>query len=513
MVQGTTSHSGKTLLVTAFCRLFSRLGYRVSPFKAQNMSLNSAVTKEGLEISRAQALQALAAGIEATVDMNPILLKPKNSKMCQVIVHGRPKFDLSYRDYMTKFAAKEGFEIVSESYGRLSSDYEVIVIEGAGSPAEINLRHDIANIRVAKMAHAPVILVADIDRGGVFASLVGTINLLKENERELVKGFIINKLRGDPTLLAEGIKIVQKVTGKEVLGVIPYIKDLSLPQEDSLSLESHQSSSRSRFDVAIVRLPHISNFTDFDPLCAIEDVRLRYVSSSDELGTPDALIIPGTKNTMSDLKWLVRRGFTHGISRIASLRIPVIGICGGYQMLGKKLIDKKGIDSGSSAILNGIGLLDVSTEFDRYAKTTGNVSAVAVGGGPILNQIKGLAVDGYEIHMGSSMLGPGARPAFKFVARGGLRDALDGAVDPSGLILGTYLHGIFDKPPFRNALLGYLAARKGLRPPTQSSRSVCRKWILSINRVANVVERNLDISEVYRITGLKTRDSERKPIH
>jgi len=272
MVQGTTSHSGKTILVAAFCRLFSRSGYKVAPFKAQNMSLNSMVTRDGAKISRAQALQALAAGVEPTADMNPILLKPKDSKTCQVIVHGKPRFDLMYVDYMTDFAAREGFAAVTESYKRLASDFDVIVIEGAGSPAEVNLRHDIANMRVAEMAEAPVILTADIDRGGAFASLVGTINLLNPRERSLVRGLIINKLRGDPALLKSGIKIVQKATGKKILGVVPYIYNLDLPQEDSLSLEGRGSTRQAEIDIAVLKLPHISNFTDFDPLCSIQNL-------------------------------------------------------------------------------------------------------------------------------------------------------------------------------------------------------------------------------------------------
>jgi len=506
MVQGTTSHSGKTLLVAAFCRLFSKSGYRVAPFKAQNMSLNSVVTEDDLEISRAQALQALAAGIKATADMNPILLKPKGSKMCQVIVRGKPKFDLSYKDYMTEFAAKEGFEIVRNSYDHLSSNYDIVVIEGAGSPAEINLSHDIANMRVAEMAHAPVILAADIDRGGVFASLVGTICLLKKKEREFVKGLIINMLRGDPELLEEGIKTVQRLTGKKVLGVMPYIKDLSLPQEDSLSLEGHQPSGRGRFDIAVIRLPHISNFTDFDPLCAIQGVRLRYIFFKEESGTPDLLIIPGTKNTISDLEWLRDRGFLDEISRIASLGIPLIGICGGYQMLGKTIIDKKHIEGDSPTVLKGLGLLDISTEFDRYAKTTRNVSAIAVGGGPILEQAKGQAMDGYEIHMGRTLLGSDAKPAFAVFASGDQNEMLDGATNSSGLVLGTYLHGIFDGPPLRDALLKYLATKKGLRLPMRSSRSMSKGWIVNIDRVVSVMKRNLDISEVYKITGLRIRD-------
>ena len=502
MVQGTTSHSGKTLLVAAFCRLFSKSGYKVAPFKAQNMSLNSMVTSDGAEISRAQALQALAAGVDATADMNPILLKPKDPKTCQVIVHGKPRFDLKYADYMTDYAPKEGLGAVKESYKRLTSVFDVIIIEGAGSPAEINLRHDIANMRAAELAGAPVILTADIDRGGAFASLVGTISLLKKKERSRVKGLVINKLRGDPELLKPGIDIVQKATGKKVLGFIPYIHNLALPQEDSLSLEAHRSTRQARLDIAVVRLPHISNFTDFDPLCSIENVSLRYVSSKEELGIPDALIIPGTKNTLSDLKWLRAQDLDIEVSRIAKMGIPVIGICGGYQMLGNSIIDEKGIESGSPGVYDGLGLLDVTTEFEEYAKLTRRVTASIVGQGPILGRDHRLSLDGYEIHMGKSVLGPAARSAFKIRGLDDPAEVLDGASDDSGLILGTYIHGLFDSSPLREALFRYIASKKGLEPPEQSSKTVREGWLSSIDRVADVVRKNLDLAEIYRITSV-----------
>jgi len=501
MVQGTTSHSGKTLLVAAFCRLLSKSGYKVAPFKAQNMSLNSMVTSDGAEISRAQTLQASAAGVDATADMNPILLKPKDPKTCQVIVHGKPRFDLKYADYMTDFAPKEGLRAVKESYKRLTSAFDVIIIEGAGSPAEINLRHDIANMRVAELAGASVILTADIDRGGAFASLVGTISLLKMEDRSRVKGLIINKLRGDPELLKPGIEVVQRVTGKKVLGVIPYVHNLSLPQEDSLSLEGYKSTRRAGLDIAVIRLPHISNFTDFDSLCSIKNVSLRYVSSKEELGIPDALIIPGTKNTLSDLKWMRVQGLDLEVSRIAKMGVPLIGICGGFQMLGKTIIDKKGVEDGVPGVHRGLGLLDVSTEFQEYAKLTRRVRASVFSEGPILGHAHMGSLDGYEIHMGKSALGSAARPAFKIDCDDQV-EVFDGAIDASGLILGTYIHGIFDSSPLRRALFRHIALKKGLEPPEQSAKTVREGWLSSIDLVADVVRKNLDVAEIYRITGL-----------
>jgi len=506
MVQGTTSHSGKTLLVMAFCKLFADEGYRVAPFKAQNMSLNSFVTKDGAEISRAQALQAFAARIEATVDMNPILLKPKDSKTCQVIVHGKPRIDLSYKDYMMKFAPAEGLKAVKESYDRLSLIYDIIVIEGAGSPAEVNLQHDIANMSIAEMTNAPVLLTADIDRGGVFASLVGTISLLNARQRELVKGLIINKLRGDPDILQPGIDIVERRTKKHVLGIIPYIQNLTLPQEDSLFLENYRPAPRGKFDIAVIRLPSISNFTDLDPLSAIEDVRLRYVSSAKELGVPDAVVVPGTKNTIKDLKWLLANGLAKEIIEIAKMKVPIIGICGGYQILGKTIKDDRGIEDGSTDTLQGLGLLDVHTNFEEYSKTTRNVAVKAIGGGPILEKTNNLTLSGYEIHMGQTILGPLAKPALKVVEA----EDTDGAIDSSGLVIGTYLHGFFENPSLCKALLGYVAVRKGIKEPKQLLRSPHEDWSSSIDLIVNVVRRSLDIDEIHRIVGLNQQSNHDK---
>jgi adenosylcobyric acid synthase len=501
MVQGTSSHSGKTLLVAALCRLLARRGYRVSPFKAQNMSLNSFVTNGGAEISRAQALQALAAGIEPTADINPILLKPKDSRTCQVIVHGKPLLDINYKDYVTQFAPNKGLEAIRESYRRLSSRFDMVVIEGAGSPVEINLPNDIANMTIAKMADAPVILVADIDRGGVFATLLGTIGLLSKRERALVKGLVINKLRGDSEILEPGIRLLQKRTAKKVLGIIPYIPDLALPQEDSLFFESYRPRRGARYDIVVIRLPHIANFTDFDPLYVIAEVKLRYVSSVEELGAPDALIIPGTKNTLSDLKWLMKNGLASEILKVSKLAVPVIGICGGYQMLGRRIVDRMGVEGSFPDTVDGLRLLDVSTEFEQYAKTIRKVSATAIGRGPLLDEVGSSGVTGYEIHMGNTVLGPSASPAFKIRVVGTGQELIDGATDSSGLVLGTYLHGLFDGS-FREALLKYIANKKGFPPTVTPSRNIQDDWASSVDIIADVVSKSLNIAEVYRIIGL-----------
>ncbi|MEM3451929.1 MAG: cobyric acid synthase, partial [Nitrososphaerales archaeon] len=360
MVQGTSSYCGKSIFVAAFCKIFKDAGYKVAPFKAQNMSLNSYVTENGEEIARAQALQAFACGIEPTSDMNPILLKPKGDTISQIVLHGKPYKDISAKDYYSEFALNEGIKSVKSSLSSLMKNYDLIFIEGAGSPVEINLyEKDISNMRVAELANAPVLLVTDIDRGGAFASLVGTLELLKPKHKRLVKGFIINKFRGQSMLLEQGLKKLEKITGKPVIGIVPYIQDLTLPDEDSMSLERDFYYDDNKANIAIIRLPRISNFTDFDPLELEESINVQYVKSVRELGVPDAVIIPGTKNTIQDLFWLKEKGLAKEIVRLAKLEIPIFGICGGYQIIGKKIIDRKGIEGGRPGEFEGLGLLDV----------------------------------------------------------------------------------------------------------------------------------------------------------
>jgi len=504
MVQGTSSYCGKSLFVATFCKIFKDAGYRVAPFKAQNMSLNSYVTENGEEIARAQALQAFACNIEPTADMNPILLKPKGDMISQIVLHGKPYKDISARDYYSEFALKEGIESVKLSLSRLMEDYDLIFIEGAGSPAEINLyEKDIANMRVAELANAPVLLVVDIDRGGAFASLVGTLELLKPEHRELVKGFIINKFRGQSILLEPGLKKLEQITGKPVLGIVPYVQDLMLPDEDSMSLERNFHCDENKPTIAIIRLPRISNFTDFDPLEAEASINVHYVRSVKELGMPDAIIIPGTKNTIQDLLWLKEKGLAREIIRLAKTGIPIFGICGGYQIIGKKIIDRKGIEGGESGEFEGLGLLDVITEFSEYKKVTKRVTAKILAKGPILNSGIGKTVLGYEIHMGKTSIGKDARPAFRIIKRGDDRvDDFDGAVDNSGLILGTYIHGIFDKLPLRRCLVDYLIKSKKIRSRNKAIRDIREEWEKSLRRFADIVKNSLDMNRICGIIGI-----------
>ncbi|MCS7116683.1 MAG: cobyric acid synthase [Nitrososphaerota archaeon] len=502
MVQGTSSYCGKSLIVAALCRIFFNLGYRVAPFKAQNMSLNSFVTKDGREIARAQALQALAAGIEPSCDMNPILLKPKRDDVCQIVLHGRPYRDVKASEYY-RFALNEGIESIKVSLKRLMSNYELIIIEGAGSPAEINLYHcDIANMRVAELANAQVLLVGDIDRGGVFASIVGTLQLLKPEHRALVKGLIINKFRGDRSILEPGLKELEEITGKRILGVIPYIRDLHLPSEDSVSLEESSTYASNIVDIAVIRLPHISNFTDFEPFKSIPGVRLRYVSSIDELdtkGTPDIVILPGTKNTIRDLLWLRSSGLADVILNLANQNVPIVGICGGYQMLGKSIIDKEGIEEMKGEF-EGLGLLNIITHFDRYDKITKRVFAEVIGEDSIFTSIKGEKINGYEIHMGLTVPLDGVKRLFKVLKRGeDVVNEFDGAVSENGIIIGTYLHGIFDNPMVREALIKFLIERKFTRTTRVKQKSMVEVWDESLERLARIVKESLKMGEIYRL--------------
>jgi adenosylcobyric acid synthase len=502
MIQGTSSYCGKSLLVAALCKIFAELGYRVAPFKAQNMSLNSFATKEGREIARAQALQALAAGIEPTSDMNPILLKPKGDMISQIVLHGRPYRDVKAYDYYKKFALKEGIRSVKKALGRLMSRFDILVIEGAGSPAEINLYDcDIANMRVAELADAPVLLVADIDRGGVFASIVGTLRLLKPEHEARIKGLIINKFRGERSILEPGLRQIEKMTGKPVLGVIPYIRDLRLPSEDSVSLEEFRGSNAQPIDIAVIRLPRISNFTDFEPFQFIPGVRLRYVDSPSELNTPNAVILPGTKNTVQDLLWLRNSGLADKVVSLAKQGIPIIGICGGYQMLGTSIIDMKGIEGGIKGEFEGLGLLNVVTYFDKYEKVTEQVLAEAIGEGPILAKVRGRRLKGYEIHMGSTITKDSVKPAFRILKRGyKVVDDFEGAVSSDGLVIGTCLHGIFDNSAVREALLEFLMGRKRMEPYRQ--KDSIEVWQESLEKLAQIVRENLDMERIYGLLGL-----------
>ncbi len=492
MIQGTASSVGKSIIVAGLCRIFRQDGFRVAPFKAQNMALNSFVTKEGGEIGRAQAVQAEAAGIEPSVYMNPVLLKPEAEASSQVIVLGKVAKRLEASQYYTHTPYL--LKIIEDSLNKLRSAYDIVVIEGAGSPAEINLKkREIVNMRVAKMANAPVLLVGDIDRGGVFASLVGTLELLTKRERDTIKGFIVNKFRGDLKLLKPGLDILEKHTGKPVLGVIPYFRGISIAQEDSVYLEERQTSSTNgNVDVAIVRLPHISNYDDFDPL--EEYCNVRYITNAVELGNPDLIILPGTKSTIADLIYLQHQGLAQAIIKQANSGTPVIGICGGYQMLGKRIDDPDKVESKQGGI-NGLDLLDNTTIFNSE-KTTMQVKARVIADEGLLKGLKNSEVTGYEIHMGQT-ISQNCQPAFQILETPqGKADYFDGAISSNGLIFGTYIHGLFHNTSFTHHFLNKLRQLRGL--PTTSAISISRQEMY--DKLAEIIRHNLDMSQIYNIT-------------
>ncbi len=512
MIQGTMSNAGKSLIAAGLCRILHQDGYRVAPFKSQNMALNSFITKEGLEMGRAQVVQAEAAGIEPSVLMNPILLKPTTDVGSQVIVNGRVLGNMRAREYF-RFKKSLVPEIMA-AYERLSAENDIIVIEGAGSPAEINLKQeDIVNMGLAKMTDSPVLLVGDIDPGGVFAQLVGTLVLLTEEERARVAGLVINKLRGDPTILTPGLKELEARAGKPVLGVVPYLS-VDIDAEDSLSdkLRQHAFQAGARVDIAVLRLPHISNFTDFQALPLLEGVSLRYVSRTEELGNPDLVILPGTKSTMADLRWLRMSGLAAGLLRLSDRGCLILGICGGYQMLGTALYDPEGVESAdmpagamSSGGEPGLGLLPMETRFTgekRRTRIEGQVlqlpedSAWAA--------LSGARFSGYEIHMGRSTDNDtGSAPAG--FAR--LRDQVQGCEGMDGLVacnvLGTYVHGLFDHEDFRERLRTLLFRRKGLDPAAKQAGISYREYKeQQYDLLAAQLRKSLDMERIYGILQL-----------
>lgn len=462
MLQGTASGVGKSLLTAALCRIFARQGYRVAPFKAQNMSLNAAVTLDGGEIGRAQAAQAEAAGIEPTVDMNPILLKPEGDDRSQIVVRGVATGSCSFREYGHRRAGL--LPVVEASLARLRRAYDLVVIEGAGSPAEINLSDgEIVNMRVARLAEAPVLLVGDIDRGGVFAAFVGTLVLLPAEDRERIAGFIVNKFRGDRTLLGPGLEMLSARTGLPIFGVVPYLEPGLFPPEDSLDLDSPPSAPEAdELDLAVVRLPRIANFDDVEPLTREPDVRVRFVRRAADLRGADLVVLPGSKSTIADLQWLRATGLDGAILDAARRGVPVLGLCGGYQMLGLALCDPDGVESPVSSAA-GLGLLRVTTVF-APTKATVRVCARVTAPFGLLARAAGLAIAGYEIHTGRSEAGAGPHP-FRVMSRGGhTTNEPEGAMSTDGAVVGTYLHGIFSSPELRRALLQALAHRKGIKP-------------------------------------------------
>jgi adenosylcobyric acid synthase len=500
MLQGTASHAGKTVLAAALCRIYARRGLRVAPFKAQNMALNSFVTEDGEEMGRAQVYQARAAGLEPHVDMNPVLLKPSSDATSQVVVMGRPVGHMTVREYQAYQA--EVWPVATGALERLRATHDLVVIEGAGSSAEVNLRgRDIVNMRVALHAGSPVLLIGDIDRGGVFASLLGHMELFTPEERRLVAGFVINKMRGDASQLDAGIEILRERTGVPTLGVVPMLEGWSGEEEDSVALDDgcRRAKPDAPLRIAVVRLPFISNSTDVDVLSTEPDVDVRFVSSPDELAGAAAIVLPGTKSTIADLEWMRRRGLADAVTAAAAVGTPVVGICGGYQMLGRRILDPERVESASAAV-DGLGLLDVETTFAGVKQTVragGEVLGVPIGTSITAESAAGEAasgagplgpagtpVRGYEIHMGRTELGSGVAPLLRLRGAGGLGH-LDGAA--ARAVFGTYLHGLFDHPDLRAAFLNGLRAACGLAP-----RPASRPQADDLDRLADHVEAHLD---------------------
>ncbi|MFZ5631814.1 MAG: cobyric acid synthase [Bacillota bacterium] len=505
MVQGTASHVGKSVLVAALCRIFYRDGYRVAPFKSQNMALNSFVTRDGGEMGRAQVVQAEASGRAPEVDMNPVLLKPTGQASSQVVLLGKPVGNLSAQEYHRNFAGK-AWQVICQALQRLKGDNDIIVIEGAGSPAEVNLQAtEIVNMRVAREAGAPVLLACDIDKGGALAAIVGTLELLAPEDRDRVAGIIINKFRGDLSLFQPAIDFLEARTGKPVIGVVPYFQGFRIQEEDTVhedTLKKSREQGARDVEIAVIHLPHISNFTDFDPLEDEPDVNLRYVGRGTPLGHPDLIIIPGSKNTIEDLAYLRHTGVERDIRRLSASGTPVIGICGGFQMLGRELHDPLHTESNIPSI-DGLGLLDITTTFARDKITT-QVQARVCGPGPLLAEARETEVVGYEIHMGRTDLGNGVVPAFEITHRfGGADLTMDGAAGPDGKVWGTYIHGIFDSASFRRKIINSLRVMKGLSRLNDSvSLSAWEQRQRDYDRLAGVVRGSLDMGKIYGILGL-----------
>ncbi len=498
MVQGTASFVGKSLLVTALCRIFRRRGLKVAPFKAQNMSLNSCVTGDGLEVARAQAVQAEAAGAEICAEMNPILLKPEGESRSQVVVLGRPIGSLSAAEYDRR--KPELKPVVAESLVRLRARHDLVVIEGAGSPAEINLHdRDIVNMHVARLAGAPVLLVGDIDRGGVFAAFVGTLALLPPEERALVRGLVVNKFRGDRGLLAPALPAVEGMTGVPVLGVVPFIPDLRLPDEDSLGLDARRAirPAPGEVEVAVVRFPRISNFDDFAPLEAEPRASLRFVEGPQEVAGADLVVLPGSKSTAADLRWLEESGLARSIRERARRDEPVLGVCGGCQMLGRVIEDPEGVESQEKSV-EGLGLLPLRTRFERE-KVTARVRARALAPSFLTSGLgPGEEVEAYEIRMGRLEPEPAVAAPFEVVARNGTAcRSPDGAVGRGGAVVGTLLHGLFENPGIRAGLLAWLRRRRGWEEEVYRGPAPDRD--AAYDRLAAVVEASLDMEAVERL--------------
>ena len=498
MIQGTTSNAGKSLVTAGLCRILKQDGYKVAPFKSQNMALNSYITKEGLEMGRAQVMQAEAAGIEPNVCMNPILLKPTNDTGSQVILNGEVMGNMGAAEYYTH--KQELIPHIMKAYEKLAEEYDIIVIEGAGSPAEINLRDaDIVNMGMAKLVDAPVLIVGDIDRGGVFASLAGTLMLLTEEERARVKGTIVNKFRGDVQILKPGLDMLEDITKKPVVGVIPYLY-LDVDDEDSLSERLEKKTVDNVIDIAVIRVPRLSNFTDFNALEYIPGVSVRYVQNPRDLKQPDLIILPGTKNTMGDLKWLRESGLESLIIRHASQDKPVFGICGGYQMLGKTLSDPHGVEEGGQ--MNGLGLLPIDTIFEQQ-KTRTQVSGQLMKTQGVFSDLTGCKFEGYEIHMGISSPTEALQPFAQITSVSGKAETKADGYN-KGNIYGTYIHGIFDTEDIAKALIIGLCKEKGINYDAISAMDMKAYKYSQYDKLAQSMRENLDMQMIYDIIGKKS---------
>ncbi|NJR38404.1 MAG: cobyric acid synthase CobQ [Leptolyngbyaceae cyanobacterium CSU_1_4] len=488
MVVGTTSHAGKSLLTAALCRILSRQGWRVTPFKGQNMALNSYVTSTGGEIGHAQAVQAWAAGIMPRVEMNPILLKPQGDMTSQVILKGRVAGRVGAAEYYEQFF-EVGWQAIEESLQRLGEEFDLVICEGAGSPAEINLKHrDLTNMRIARYLNAPTILVVDIERGGAFAHVVGTLELLDPEERALVKGIIINKFRGQQSILQSGIDWLQERTGIPVVGVIPWM-DQAFPAEDSLSLSDRNAvHSNSEISISVVRFPRISNFTDFDPLESEPSVTVKYISLKDSLGYPDAVILPGSKTTIADLVAMQRTGMAEAIQNYAAAGGTVLGICGGFQMMGRMLADPEGVE-GQEGRYKGLGLVPLKTiitgqKVARQRVVTSNYPQA------------GLPVTGYEIHQGRSHLMDTESEAGGVAYKPLFDDPNLGAVDVTQSVWGTYLHGIFDNGAWRRAWLNRLRQQRGLKSLPTGISNYREQREAMLDSLADEVKQHLDLAPI-----------------
>ncbi|MBB6142925.1 adenosylcobyric acid synthase [Silvibacterium bohemicum] len=510
MVLGTSSHVGKSLLTAALCRIFARHGYRVAPFKSQNMSLNSAATIEGLEIGRAQALQAEAAGIAPSVDMNPILLKPAGERASQIIVRGKIWGKLTASDYHQR-RVQELLPIVRESYEALAAKNDIVVIEGAGSPAEINLKqNDIVNMRIAEMADASCLLVGDIDRGGVFASLLGTVELLERDEQERIRGFVINKFRGDVSLLEPGIRMMEQRLLKPCLGVVPYLQNLTLDEEDSLGLpdQGEQKSQQWQLStavdrqlrIAVVALPSFSNFTDFDALRSEPSVSLRFCKAVAQLQYADIIILPGSKQTVDDLIWLRSEGIERALMDHA-LHGLIVGICGGMQMLGESIVDPEGMEHQGA--IRGLGLLPIRTTMQPMKVT--NISAGELIAPALFGQsVTPMTLSGYEIHIGETSYLGEAEPLAELSRQDESQPTRirDGCITKDGRVFGTYLHGLFDEDSFRHLFID--AARSFHRlAPALTRENWKQKREDALNRLADSVEESLDMEKIFGWLGVE----------